>query len=171
MKIFTGIYETHAQADSALMELKSFGIPNADISYIYIDNKGTIKDATTGDKVASSVGNAATAGAIVGAVAGLVVANGILPGIGSLFVAGPLAVALGLTGAVGTTVAGAATGLVAGGIVGSFVNIGIDNTDAILYETLVRKGDLLIIARSEASGTKDIFIKTNAKEVREYLVK
>jgi len=171
MKITTGIYETHAQADGAIMELKAFGIANADISYIYINNKGSIKDATTGDKVASSIGNAATAGAIVGAVAGLIVANGILPGIGSLFAAGPLAVALGLTGGVGTTVAGAATGLVAGGIVGSFVNLGIDNTDAILYETLVRKGDILIIIRSDAVGTKEIFAKTDAKEIREYEVK
>ena len=34
MKTTTGIYETHAQADAAIMELKSFGVDITDISYI-----------------------------------------------------------------------------------------------------------------------------------------
>ncbi|MES2314978.1 MAG: low temperature-induced protein [Patescibacteria group bacterium] len=171
MKTTTGIYSTHADAESAIKELRSFGIPDVDISYIYVDSKGAMKDGQSDEKVSSGMGSAATAGAIVGAIAGLVVANGILPGFGTLFVAGPLATALGLSGATATAVAGAATGLVAGGLIGGLVSLGINNTDAILYEALVRKGDILVIVRSDAVGTMDIFVKSNAKEVREYAAK
>ncbi|MDD5165565.1 MAG: hypothetical protein PHG25_03485 [Candidatus Pacebacteria bacterium] len=122
MKTTTGIYGTHADAESAIKELRSFGIPDVDISYIYVDNKGTLKDGQSDEKVSSNMGSAAT-------------------------------------------------GLVAGGLIGGLVSLGINNADAILYEALVRKGDILVIVRSDAVGTMDVFVKSNAREVREYAAK
>ncbi len=110
-----------------------------------------------------------TTGTVIGVVAGLAIANGILPGLGSLIVAGPLAAALGFTGAAATAVAGAATGAVAGGLIGALANIGISDADAALYENLVRSGEVLIVARTESLSAKDTFITAGAQEVREYI--
>lgn len=163
-----GIYQSHKDAEEAIEELEAFGVKTDDISCMYIDHKGNVKDAHTDDKATAGAAVGATTGAVVGAVAGLVVANGILPGIGTFFVAGPLAAALGLTGAAATTVAGAATGAAAGGLIGALTHLGIDEADAKLYEDYVRRGDVLVIARHDSEETKDIFMRTNASEIREY---
>lgn len=163
-----GVYATHADAEIALRELKAFGITDSNISYVYADRAGDIVDNQNGDKVASSAGSGATTGAVLGAVAGFIVANGILPGLGSLFVAGPLATALGLTGAAATTVAGAMTGLAAGGLIGALSGMGVNEEDANMYQTLVKRGDVLVIAHSDSEETKAIFARTNAMEIREY---
>jgi hypothetical protein len=168
MNTTLGVFTTHKQAEDAIQEFKGFGISDADLSYVYVNKDGEITNATTGNKVGAGAAAGATTGAVVGAIAGLVVANGILPGLGTLFVAGPLAAALGFTGAAATAVAGAATGAAAGGFIGALGGLGVSDDDAKLYEDLVRAGDILVITRSNLR-TKDIFMKTGATEVREYI--
>jgi hypothetical protein len=163
-----GVFTTHAAAETALNELRQFGVKEADLSYVYINDKGTVKDAQTGGKIGEGAATGATAGAIIGGIAGLVVANGILPGLGSLIVAGPLAAALGFTGAAGAAVAGAATGAAAGGLIGALTNMGIDSKDVQLYEDHVRRGDVLVIARGTPASTEDIFLNHGAVDVRHY---
>lgn len=163
-----GVYDNHADAEVVINELKALGIDNDDISCVYTDHKGEMSDTQTGEKIGAGAAGGAATGVVVGAIAGLVVANGILPGIGTLFVAGPIATALGFTGAAATTVAGAATGAAAGGLIGALSNLGVDKEDAKLYENLVRKGEVLVIARSESDDVGEIFERTNAKEVRGY---
>ena len=164
-----GVYKTHAEAEQAIKELVAFGVKDSDISYIYTDSDGDMTDAQSGEKVGAGAAAGATTGAIVGGIAGLVVANGILPGLGSLFVAGPLAAALGLTGVAATTVAGAATGAAAGGLLGALSQLGVDDTEAQLYESSVQRGDVLVIARTDSNATKEVFERTRAIEVREYI--
>src|SRR4051812_48074317 len=94
-----GIFTDRVKAEEAIDELKQNDIKDSDISCVYRDSDGDMKDAQTGEKVGDGAAKGATTGAVIGAIAGLVVANGILPGIGSLFVAGPLATTLGFTGA------------------------------------------------------------------------
>ena len=91
-----------------------------------------------------------------------------LPGIGTLLVAGPLAAALGLTGVAATTVAGAMTGLAAGGIVGALANIGVSEEDAKLYEDLVRSGNVLVVARSGAVSAREVFVNHGEKQIGTY---
>lgn len=161
-----GVFTTHASAETALQELKSFGVNESDLSYIYTNEHGTMKDGQTGDKVAGGAATGVTTGAVIGGIAGLVVANGLLPGFGTLLVAGPLAAALGLTGA--TAVAGVATGAIAGGFIGALTNLGVAKEDVTLYEDHVRRGDILVIARSTPASTQDIFINNGAVDVRQY---
>jgi hypothetical protein len=163
------IFKDRIDAEGAINELRAFGIADADISYVYNSDGKTVTEDGGGSNVKEGAASGATTGAILGAIAGLVVANGVLPGLGTLFVAGPLAGALGLTGAAATTAAGAMTGLVAGGLVGALGGLGVDAKDAAMYEERVKKGGILITARSmNPAGVKDVFMKFGAEEMREY---
>lgn len=163
------IFKDRMDAEAAINELRTFGIADADISYVYSSEGHVTSEDGGGSDVAGGAASGATTGAILGAIAGLVVANGVLPGLGTLFVAGPLAGALGLTGAAATTAAGAMTGLVAGGLVGGLAGLGVSKEDATLYEERVKRGGILLTARSmNAAGVMDIFKKYNAEEIREY---
>lgn len=164
-----GVFADHTAADAAVTDLKENGVAIADISCIYRDEEGDVKDSETGDKVGAGAIKGAGTGAVIGAVAGLVVANGILPGIGTLFVAGPLATALGLTGAAATTVAGAVTGAAAGGLIGALMNLGIKKEDAEMYENSIKSGNVLVVAHSDVPGIAGIFTKHGATSVNEYV--
>lgn len=163
-----GVFTNHGSAENALKELKSFGVADTSLSYVYKNKDGDVKDAQTGDKVGSGAAAGATTGAVIGGIAGLVVANGILPGLGTLFVAGPLAAALGFTGAAATAVAGAATGAAAGGLIGGLTKLGVSKDDVELYEKHVREGDVLVIAHNAPPTVQDIFLTHGAVEVRQY---
>lgn len=165
-----GVFTTHAAAESALNELRQFGVSETDLSYVYVNEKGSVQDGQTGGKVGSGAAKGATAGAVIGGIAGLVVANGVLPGLGTLIVAGPLATALGLSGAAATAVAGAATGAAAGGLIGALTKLGVDKGDVRLYEDHVKRGDVLVIARGTPASTEDIFLNHGAIDVRHYNV-
>jgi uncharacterized membrane protein len=164
-----GVFSNHAEAEGTIEALKAAGVHNNEISYVYKNDNGDVKDEQTGEKMGSGAAKGATTGAVIGAIAGLVVANGILPGIGTLFVAGPLATALGLTGAAATTVAGAATGAAAGGLIGALTGLGVDKGGAARYENFVRSGDSLLIVRSETPGVMSILSDHGATEIREYV--
>ena len=163
-----GVFTTHASARAAIDDLRSIGVADADISYLYTDIDGDIKDAHSDSKVGEGTAAGATTGAVLGAIAGFAVANAVLPGVGTLLVAGPLAAALGLTGVAATTVAGAMTGLAAGGIVGALANIGVSEEDAKLYEDLVRSGNVLVVARSGAVSAREVFVQHGAKQIGTY---
>jgi hypothetical protein len=165
-----GVFPDKQQAEKAIEELKGSGISDGDISCVYRESDGSVVDSESGEKVGSGVMKGATAGAAIGAIAGLVVATGVLPGLGTLFVAGPLATALGLTGATATTVAGAATGAVAGGLVGALKELGVNDVDAELYEDHVEKGEVLVVSRSDKEGAVEVFNNNNAMEIREYVL-
>ncbi len=164
-----GIFKTHMDAEHAINELHAFGVPTSDISYVYVNVEGEIIDEHTDNKIGSGLASGATGGAVIGAIAGLAIANGILPGLGTLIVAGPLAAALGFTGAAATAVAGAATGAMAGGLIGALANLGVSDSDGTMYESMVRGGEILVVVKTATLATKDIFLNAGAREVREYI--
>ncbi|MBX4199909.1 hypothetical protein KW790_00395 [Candidatus Parcubacteria bacterium] len=165
-----GVFDNRVSADSAINELRSIGIPDAEISYMYAAPEGDIKAThSTGERMGTRAASGAGTGAILGAIAGFVVANGILPGLGTLFVAGPLAAALGLTGVAATTAAGALTGAAAGGIIGALSGLGVSESDARMYEERVRRGGILLVVNSvAANAAREIMKKFGAEEIREY---
>lgn len=164
-----GVFDNREHAEMAITDLRDLGVADADISFVYNSPEGTVQVDGDGNKAGAGAASGATTGAVVGALAGLAVANGILPGLGTLFVAGPLATALGLTGAAATTVAGAATGAAAGGLLGALVGLGISDNDAENYVERVRKGAVLVTARSmNVTAMREIFAKHGADQIREY---
>jgi uncharacterized membrane protein len=166
MNTTIGVFTTHATAEKALQELRAAGVSEGDLSYLYTDTDGDIKDGQNGKKMTTSASVGATTGVIIGGIAGLIIANGIIPGFGSLVVAGPLAEALGVAGA--TALVGGAGGAVAGGFIGALTHLGVDVSDINLYEEHVRKGGVLIIARTEDMRVKKIFEKNGSTATQEY---
>jgi len=169
-----GVFKDRASAERAIGGLEEIGVNLTDVSYVFADSRGnpTVTD-TEGHASSTAKGAASGAGtgAVIGALAGLVVANGILPGLGTLFVAGPLAAALGFTGAAATTAAGALTGAAAGGLIGALSGLGVSASDAKIYEERVKKGGILVTAISSNPVVKNVFDENGAEEIREYKMK
>lgn len=166
-----GAFPTRQDAEAAIAGLTEIGVDGDNISYVYIDQAEGTTTSSPGKGAAKGAAGGATTGAVIGAIAGLAVANGILPGLGSLFVAGPLAAALGLTGAAATTAAGAMTGAAAGGLIGALGGLGVSSEDAKMYENRVRKGDVIVTAISSNPVVKNVFDENHAEEIREYKMK
>lgn len=171
MATVIGIFNDRDSAEEAISDLRSIGIDETDISYVYSAESSVAEGDRGGTNAAGGAMTGAGTGAVLGALAGLAVANGILPGLGTLFVAGPLATALGLTGVAATTAAGAMTGAAAGGLLGALAGLGVKEEDAKLYEERVKLGGILVAAQTaEAAEALDIFNRHGAEEVRQYSV-
>ncbi len=172
MSTTVGIFSRHADAETALAELRAFGAKEEDISYVYVNTAGELVDDQVDEKIGHGTTAGVTTGAVVGAVLGFAVANGVLPGIGSLFVAGPLATALGFGGAAATAVGGALTGAAAGGLIGALAGLGVSDDDAIRFQEYIRSGDVMVVVRSESTSfnAKEVFARARAREVQEYIV-
>lgn len=163
-KTTIGVFKSQNDAEAAIRELKQMGISDADISYLF-----TSKNARTPlDEAAVGAASGATTGAVLGTLAGLAVAAGVLPGLGALFVAGPLAAALGLAGGAATTAAGAMTGAAAGGLIGALGGLGVGAEEARAYEERVKSGGILVTTHSDNPAVGPIFAKYHADDVREY---
>jgi uncharacterized membrane protein len=135
------LYDTNAEAQRVVADLKNTGVPDADISLIANNGDGleTMDDTTS----ATSAG--AGLGAAVGGGAGLLAGLGIMaiPGVGPIVAAGWMAATL--TG----VIAGAATGAAAGGIVGALADNGVDEDDAHVYAESVRRGGSIVIVKTD----------------------
>ncbi len=164
-----GVFGHPTDAEKAITDLRAIGINDADISYVYTSKGETVVEDASGTSVGENAAAGAGTGAIIGGIAGLVVANGILPGLGTLFVAGPIATALGLTGAAATTAAGALTGAAAGTLIGALTGLGIGEDEAKIYEERVKLGSVLVVVKSHDSDkAREIFQKYDADEIRQF---
>ncbi len=159
-KTIFGIYTNRDNAENAISDLETAGYRTKDISLVMrdTDEAHDISD-TTGVDVAEGAVTGATTGAVVGGIAGLLVGVGTIaiPGIGGILIGGPLAAALGLTGAAATTVSGAATGAVAGGIIGALMGFGIPREQAEVYESKIREGAILLAVPTYADREDEVW--------------
>jgi uncharacterized membrane protein len=133
--VVTHLYDTYDHAASIVRDLEAAGIASADISILA--NRGDDAEETM-----SGAGTGATLGAAVGAGAGLLAGLGLMaiPGIGPIVAAGWLA----------STAVGAATGLAAGGIIGSLTDLGVSEDDAHVYAEGIRRGGTLVSVRTSS---------------------
>lgn len=177
--ITVGVFTIVSNAEAAINEVRKLGIPDASISYLYQNRAGELTKQSAADAIAepvadtakqaaSGAASGAVTGGAVGALAGLAVVTGVLPGLGALFIGGPLAAALGLGATASTIAAGAATGAVAGGLIGALTGIGVSEPDAHLYEERIKKGDVMVVVESTEPGISSIMVAHGAEEVREY---
>lgn len=159
MQQVLGVFSGSGAADDAITALKDAGYDTSGVSAIV--KEGIVQVKENGSTKAETVGEGAASGAatggVIGGVAGLLVGIGALaiPGIGAILVAGPLAAALGLTGAAATTVSGAATGALAGGLIGALVGLGVPEDTAKLYEETIQAGGVLLTVPAATSEKEE----------------
>lgn len=157
-----GLFHTQESAENAINELSRNGIPSQDISIIMKDQERaeSVSEAT-GVQVAEGVTTGVTTGGILGGVAGLLVGIGAItiPGLGGVLIAGPLA----------STISGALTGVLAGGLLGGLIVLGLPKDEALLYETDIKTGAILLgVPTTETSmiTVKQILEKHHASQIR-----
>ncbi len=142
------LYDTNAEAQRVVADLKTAGIPNDDISLIANHGEGSETMADT----ATAAGTGAGVGAAVGGGAGLLAGLGVMaiPGVGPIVAAGWMAATL--TG----MIAGAATGAAAGGIVGALTDSGVNEHDAHVYAESIRRGGSLVLVKTDDVRRADV---------------
>ncbi len=153
-KQVVGLFDTMAEAQSAVEALHRAGFTAADISLVG-SNRSRIYDlggaggaeATSGDttEAAEGAGAGATAGTVLGGLTGLLMGVGALaiPGIGPVVGGGILLSALG------TAALGAGIGAATGGLLGALVGAGIPEEDAHVYAEGVRRGGALLTVTAD----------------------
>ncbi len=173
--IILASFEQHADADRAVDELTKAGYNSKEISVLMKAPPegeriaGTRATMTKG--VVSDTLGGVGAGAVIGGLAGLLigVAAITIPGLGPLLFAGPLASALGISGATATTVSGVVIGGAAGGLVGLFEGFGATREQAKQYERVVKEGGVVLAIPSKPekeTEAENILTKHNAQQVR-----
>jgi hypothetical protein len=168
-KTVLGIFAEQEDAEDAISRLKDSGYDPKDISIVMRDNRMSedISD-NTGTNVVGGALSGATTGALLGSLAGLL-ASFAIPGLGAFFIGGPIATALGLTGAAATTASGAATGALAGGLIGALTGFGLSEEEARIYEERLREGGILVAVPArvdEEAGVEEIFADSNADDIK-----
>lgn len=171
-KIITGVFDNSSDVDQALADIGEMGYTESDVSVITKDSSLNINGMD--DDASHGVTKGAKTGGLVGGLLGLLAGIGVLaiPGIGSLFIAGPIAAAFGITGTAATTASGALTGALVGGLVGAFKELGIDEVKAKVLEERVKSGDILILVYchnhdSDIDAVKDVLEEAKAEHVYE----
>jgi hypothetical protein len=139
------VYHNHESAERAFRRLHEDGFDMRNVSIVGRDfqvEDEPVGFVTTGDCAAAG----AEIGAFVGGIFGLCVGMAflILPGLGFVIVAGPIAAAL-----VGGE-EGALAGAVIGGLAGALVGWGVPGVHARKYETHVKEGKFLVLARGDS---------------------
>ena len=138
----SALFNTYRDAAAAVERVEAAGIASSEISLVSNDasaDRTSYSDYATTTGAGDSAGTGAGLGAAAGAVGGLLAGLGILaiPGVGPVVAAGWLASTLG----------GATTVGVAGGILGALVGAGVDETDAKHYAEGLGRGGTLVHVR------------------------
>lgn len=156
MQAVTGVFKSQNNAESAVNQLRSVGIPEKRIGIVRPGGRPErleaglpvtdTEDPGMGRAMGAAVGGAM--GAAGGATAGLAIATLVVPGIGPL-------IAFGMVGAALLGIVGAATGSAVGDSVEEELGEGIPHEDVYLYEDALRHGHSIVIAYAEEGEQAD----------------
>lgn len=128
-KIVVGVFRDRSQAEAALETLKGQGF-DRDISLIARDEQQ--RGGDRGGMGGQDLSEGTFTGGALGGLAGLLAGVGalLIPGVGPIIAAGPLAATL--------------TGVVTGGIAGGLIDYGLPEERGEYYEEQVRQGGILV---------------------------
>src|SRR6202142_581193 len=157
-----GIYQSSAQAETAVDTLVQAGFPSANISVLLQDYRGTREFAHQKEtKAPEGTATGVTAGGVIGGALGVLAGIGALaiPGVGPFIAAGPI-----MGGLAGLGVGGAV-----GGLIGALVGMGIPEYEAKRYEGRVKDGGVLLsvhcASSDDISRAKDLLKQTGAEDI------
>lgn len=136
-----GVFKDRGKAQEAVRALRQAGFREEQISIVGRNHDNAGEGTTTGEGTHAAAGAAtgAAAGAGIAALWSLGITFGVLPVIGPILAAGPIAAAL----------LSAAGGAAAGGVLGALVGMGIPEEDAKYYEGEVHSGNVLVTVRAD----------------------
>ena len=147
MEVVTGVFESRADAERAINQLRSVGLAQEQIGFLTpgsrpetLERGVPITDTEEpgmGRAMGAAVGGAM--GAAGGATLGLAAATLIVPGIGPV-------IAFGLVGAALLGTVGAAAGAALGDTVEEQLGEGVPHEDVFLYEDALRRGRSIVVA-------------------------
>lgn len=126
-KVVLGVFHNRDRAEDAVQDLKNRGF-DRDISLIARDER----EKDQGGMEEQDLTEGTFTGGALGGIAGLLAGTGalLIPGVGPIIAAGPIAAAL--------------TGVVGGGIAGGLIDYGIPEERGEYYEEQVRQGGILV---------------------------
>jgi hypothetical protein len=127
-----GVFDNDTQATAAEQALEKAGFSRDDISVVAEPADARPPEVNVGQRMIAG----ATKGALLGGLAAAMVA---VPGVGLLLAAGPVAFILG-----------------AGGLVGSFVGLGLAREQAQRYEDMVQGGAEVVIVRAATDRRAEV---------------
>jgi len=156
MQAVTGVFKSQDNAEKAVDQLRSLGIPENRIGIVRPGSAPErleagvpvtdTEDPGMGKAMGAAVGGAM--GAAGGATAGLAVASLAVPGIGPL-------IAFGMVGAALLGLVGAAAGSAVGDNVEEGLGEGVPHEDVYLYEDALRHGHTVVLAYVEEGDQAD----------------
>lgn len=145
MAVTSAVFDSTAEADRAVSELRSMGVSDSAISVVaQRDGTNTTTDGSGAEEAVDMVGKVA-AGAGVGTLLGIAALA--IPGVGPLVAAGAIAAAA----VPGAALTGAAIGAAAGGLSKLLTDHGVDANDAGYYETRINSGGVFVSVDTGAS--------------------
>lgn len=171
-----GLFETYNKANDAVRDLEDLGYTGAEISVISKSAVMPDQEIQVENDTSEGVMEGAKAGGVIGGILGLLAGIGVvtLPGLGALFVTGPIAAAFGITGIAGATVSGALTGAIAGGLLAGLKELGIDEPKAKMYEEKVQNGYVMVSVfpfEDEEDEVEDTLKGNGAESVDQFNLK
>jgi hypothetical protein len=171
MEVVTGVFESRAEAEEAVHELRTLGIATEKIGLITPDSRpdGIERGVPVSDTEEPGMGRAMGAavggamGAAGGATVGLAVATLAVPGIGPVL-------AFGMIGAAVAAAFGAAAGSAVGDSVEEELGEGVPHEDVFVYEHALRHGRSIVVAYAtddQADRAREIIKDAGAEDVDE----
>ncbi|MBS4024291.1 MAG: hypothetical protein KGZ96_01300 [Clostridia bacterium] len=160
-KKVVGVFESRSHAESAVHQLREEGF-DREISILAKEENagGRTGGGRNGGDIRmenDSVADGATTGGVIGGLTGLAVGAGalVIPGLGPLIVAGPIA--------------GLLSGAATGGVGGALVDWGIPEEEGQRYEEDIRQGNILVAVEcneKKADKCKEILSSKGADDVK-----
>ncbi len=161
-KTVIGVFREENRAKEAINALKSQGFDDREISMIAKDRQvegraEEKRDSFTMERQDLSEG--VISGGALGGIAGILAGAGalLIPGVGPIVAAGPLAAFL--------------TGVVGGGLVGGLVDYGIPEERGRYFESRVKGGDILVTLKvkdNDAAKVEALLKRYGAEDVESH---
>ncbi len=170
-------YNNFDSANNALDQLTDAGFSKEYISVAALEetsnkihsNIVTNNNDPIGDIVGGTTGgviSGASLGGIIGLLAGVAALS--IPALGALLITGPLVAALGFSALAANTVAGAAIGGTAAGVVGlatGLTKAGLDAAEASKIQEVIQSGGVMLAVDDSSGMVEEILNKTNPNSV------
>ncbi|MDF9409558.1 MAG: hypothetical protein A4E52_00566 [Pelotomaculum sp. PtaB.Bin013] len=155
LKTVVGLFDSRDQAEKAVSALRGRGFYE-EISVLAADKSKAGDTERNRGTAGGSVASGVSTGGVLGGLAGLAMGAGalVIPGIGPILAAGPIA--------------GLLSGAATGGIAGGLIDWGIPSERGRYYEGKVKEGKILASVRTDDTKIEDaarIMRENGAKDV------